>query len=53
MADHEGCADTFSIAVRAPSFYFPGVLVGPSTRFVDYRAWANGTIYSSPKGKER
>ncbi|CAO1632355.1 unnamed protein product [Parajaminaea phylloscopi] len=34
-------------------FYFPGVLVGPSTRFVDYRAWANGTLYSSPKGKEK
>lgn len=35
------------------AFYFPGVLVGPSTRFVDYRAWANGTIYASPKGKEK
>lgn len=31
------------------SFYFPGVLIGPSTRFVDYRAWANGTLYG-PKG---
>lgn len=27
------------------SFYFPGVLIGPSTRFVDYRAWANGSLY--------
>lgn len=34
-------------------FYFPGVLIGPATRFVDYRAWANGTLYSSPKGKEK
>lgn len=35
------------------SFYFPGVLVGPSTRFVDFRGWANGTLYASPKGKEK
>lgn len=26
-------------------FYFPGVLVGPSTRFRDYQRWANGTLY--------
>lgn len=35
-------------AVSSPSsFYFPGVLVGPSTRFVDYRAWSNGSIYKT------
>lgn len=28
-------------------FYFPGVLIGPSTRFVDYRAWANGKLYGT------
>jgi lysophospholipid acyltransferase len=35
------------------SFYFPGVLIGPATRFVDYRAWAQGTVYASVKGKEK
>ncbi|PWN44769.1 MBOAT-domain-containing protein [Ceraceosorus guamensis] len=29
------------------AFFFPGVLVGPSSRFVDYRRWANGTLYGS------
>ena len=28
-----------------PSFYFPGVLVGPSTRFVDYKAWVENQLY--------
>jgi lysophospholipid acyltransferase len=35
------------------AFFFPGVLIGPSTRFCDFRAWANGTLYTSPKGKEK
>ncbi|WFD43003.1 hypothetical protein MPSI1_001654 [Malassezia psittaci] len=26
-------------------FYFPGVLVGPSTRFMDYQRWANNELY--------
>lgn len=26
-------------------FYFPGVMVGPSTRFHDYLRWANGSMY--------
>ncbi|PKI85740.1 Ale1p [Malassezia vespertilionis] len=30
-------------------FYFPGVLVGPSTRFRDYSAWAAGTMYLPSK----
>lgn len=34
-------------------FYFPGVLIGPSTRFVDYRAWSTGELFASPKGKEK
>ena len=34
-------------ASTARSFYFPGVLIGPSTRFVDYRAWSTGTLYGS------
>lgn len=35
------------------AFYFPGVLVGPSTRFCDYRAWSTGELFASPKGKEK
>ncbi|PWN54093.1 MBOAT-domain-containing protein [Violaceomyces palustris] len=35
------------------SFYFPGVMVGPSQRFSDYRAWTNGSLFASPKGKEK
>ncbi|KAJ1033143.1 hypothetical protein NDA13_001141 [Ustilago tritici] len=35
------------------AFYFPGVLIGPSTRFVDYRAWSTGQLFASPKGKEK
>lgn len=35
------------------TFYFPGVLIGPSTRFVDYRAWSTGELYASAKGKEK
>lgn len=27
------------------AFYFPGLLIGPSTRFVDYRAWSTGALY--------
>lgn len=27
-------------------FYFPGVLVGPSTRFADYQRWANNELYA-------
>lgn len=34
-------------------FYFPGVLIGPSTRFTDYLAWADGSLYLSTKGKEK
>ncbi|EPQ28369.1 uncharacterized protein PFL1_04196 [Pseudozyma flocculosa PF-1] len=34
-------------------FYAPGVLIGPSTRFADYRAWSNGSLFASPKGKEK
>ena len=34
-------------------FYFPGVLIGPATRFCDYRAWSTGELYASPKGKEK
>ncbi|WFD32310.1 hypothetical protein MSPP1_003355 [Malassezia sp. CBS 17886] len=38
-------------------FYFPGVLVGPSTRFRDYEAWADGDLYrpalSPPPGRFR
>ncbi|GAC96833.1 endoplasmic reticulum protein [Pseudozyma hubeiensis SY62] len=34
------------------AFYFPGVLIGPSTRFVDYRAWSTGKLFASPKGKQ-
>lgn len=34
-------------------FYFPGVLIGPSTRFTDYIAWSNGSLYLSTKGKEK
>lgn len=26
-------------------FYFPGVLVGPSTRFHEYQLWASGKLY--------
>lgn len=38
------------------AFYFPGVLVGPSSRFTDYRAWASGDLYktkdkSPPSGR--
>lgn len=29
-------------------FYFPGVLIGPATRFVDYKAWADNKFYSKP-----
>ncbi|SPO22271.1 related to ALE1 - broad-specificity lysophospholipid acyltransferase [Ustilago trichophora] len=35
------------------AFYFPGVLIGPSTRFCDYRAWSTGELFASPKGKEK
>ncbi|CBQ70814.1 conserved hypothetical protein [Sporisorium reilianum SRZ2] len=35
------------------AFYFPGVLIGPSTRFCDYQAWSTGELYASPKGKEK
>ncbi|SNX82789.1 related to ALE1 - broad-specificity lysophospholipid acyltransferase [Melanopsichium pennsylvanicum] len=35
------------------AFYFPGVLIGPSTRFCDYRAWSTGQLFVSPKGKEK
>ena len=44
------------------SFFFPGVLIGPSTRFVDYRAWSRNTLYGGsssaaprtpPKGRVR
>ncbi|PWZ03415.1 MBOAT-domain-containing protein [Testicularia cyperi] len=35
------------------AFYFPGVLIGPSTRFCDYKAWADGSLFASPKGKEK
>ncbi len=35
------------------AFYFPGVLIGPSTRFSDYRAWSTGELFASPKGKEK
>lgn len=35
------------------TFYFPGVLIGPSTRFCDYRAWSTGELFASPKGKEK
>lgn len=31
------------------SFYFPGVLVGPSTRFGDYNRWAKGELYLPSK----
>ncbi|GAK64886.1 endoplasmic reticulum protein [Moesziomyces antarcticus] len=39
------------------AFYFPGVLVGPSTRFSDYRAWSTGELFgvkgntSMPRGR--
>lgn len=26
--------------------YFPGLMVGPSTRFADYKRWANNTLYA-------
>lgn len=32
------------------AFYFPGVLIGPSTRFTDYRAWATGELYRTKDG---
>lgn len=32
------------------AFYFPGVLVGPSTRYTDYRDWASGKIYKTKDG---
>ncbi|CDR88121.1 related to ALE1-broad-specificity lysophospholipid acyltransferase [Sporisorium scitamineum] len=35
------------------AFYFPGVLIGPATRFCDYKAWSTGELYASPKGKEK
>ncbi|WFD18778.1 hypothetical protein MCAP1_000989 [Malassezia caprae] len=31
-------------------FYFPGVLVGPSSRFREYQAWANGSLYAPHRG---
>ncbi|KAN0060981.1 Lysophospholipid acyltransferase [Thecaphora frezii] len=34
-------------------FYAPGVLIGPSTRFADYRAWSDGSLFASLKGKEK
>lgn len=36
-------------------FYFPGVLVGPSTRFRDYELWSTGELYAPatrpPRGR--
>lgn len=34
-------------------FYFPGVLIGPATKFCDYKAWSDGSLYATPKGKEK
>lgn len=31
------------------AFYFPGVMIGPSTRFVDYRKWAKNELYPPTK----
>lgn len=32
------------------AFYFPGVMIGPSTRFSDYARWADNSIYPPTKG---
>lgn len=45
-------AHAYAAAVN--SFFFPGVLIGPSTRFVDYRAWSRNTLYGgSPSAAPR
>lgn len=41
------CSRSQPLGVLPERFYFPGVLIGPSTRFVDYRAWASGQLYRS------
>lgn len=35
------------------ALFYPSVLVGPSVRFADYAAWANGTLYGKhlPRGR--
>ncbi|KDN37996.1 MBOAT-domain-containing protein [Tilletiaria anomala UBC 951] len=34
------------------AFYFPGVMIGPSTRFADYKKWADGSLFPLSKSEK-
>ncbi len=34
------------------AFYFPGVMIGPSSKFSDYQKWANGELFPPSKAEK-